>query len=237
MDQGWSMKAMHRQIMLSATYQMSSGRNAHNDEIDPDNRYVWRASRRRLEIEAWRDSLLAVTDKLDLTVGGPSISLSSADNHRRTFYAAVSRHDLDPMLRLFDFPDPNATTDARMATTVPLQQLFVLNSDFMIQQAKALAARLHTNPMESEVDRIKEAYMLVDSRPPSEAEIALGLAFLQGSRSNVAPDTGGGVTAGQAQTTAAPGAPKPALPKPALLSRWEEYSQALLSANEFLYVD
>jgi len=238
MDQGWSMKAMHRQIMLSATYQMSSGRNAHNDEIDPDNRYVWRASRRRLEIEAWRDSMLAVTDKLDLTVGGPSVSLSAPDNRRRTFYAAISRHDLDPMLRLFDFPDPNATTDARMATTVPLQQLFVLNSEFMIQEAKALSARLHTNPAETDVDRIKEAYMLVNSRPPSDAEIALGLAFLQGPRSAVAPDTGGGLPSGTAPNAPVPAAAKPATPPAAaLLTRWEEYSQALLSANEFLYVD
>jgi hypothetical protein len=237
MDQGWSMKAMHRQIMLSATYQMSSARNAHNDEIDPDNRYVWRASRRRLEIEAWRDSMLAVTGQIDLTVGGPSVSLSAADNHRRTFYAAISRHDLDPMLRLFDFPDPNATTDARMATTVPLQQLFVLNSEFMIQEAKALAARLHTDPAATDIDRIKQAYQLVNSRPPTDAEIALGLAFLAGPRSAVAPDTGGGLSSGAAQSAPVPVSAKPAAPSAARLTRWEEYSQALLSANEFLYVD
>ena len=237
MDQGWSMKAMHRQIMLSAAYQMSSARNPHNDEIDPDNRYVWRASRRRLEIEAWRDSMLAVTDKLDLTIGGPSVSLSSADNHRRTYYAAVSRHDLDAMLRLFDFPDPNATTDARMATTVPLQQLFVLNSEFMIQQAKALAARLHADPAATDLDRIRQAYLLVDSRPPTEAEIALGLAFLQMPKTAIAPDTGGGLPSGTPQTAPVPAAAKPAPPRPALLTRWEEYTQALLSANEFLYVD
>ncbi len=238
MDQGWSMKAMHRQIMLSATYQMSSARNAHNDEIDPDNRYVWRASRRRLEIEAWRDAMLAVTDRLDPTIGGPSLSLSSADNHRRTFYAAVSRHDLDSMLRLFDFPDPNATTDARMATTVPLQQLFVLNSEFMIQQAKAFAARLHANPADSDADRIKHAYLLVDSRPPTEAEMALGLAFLRGPKQIlIAPDTGGGLSSETPQTGPVPGGAKPAAPMASRLTRWEQYAQALLSANEFLYVD
>ncbi|MCW3097042.1 MAG: Protein of unknown function (DUF1553)/Protein of unknown function (DUF1549)/Planctomycete [Chthonomonadaceae bacterium] len=237
MDQGWSMKTMHRQIMLSATYQMSSGRNAHNDEIDPDNRYVWRASRRRLEIEAWRDSMLAVTGQIDLTLGGPSVSLSAANNHRRTFYAAISRHDLDPMLRLFDFPDPNATTDARMATTVPLQQLFVLNSEFMILEAKALSTRLHSDPTATDIDRIKLAYLLVNSRPPTDAEIALGLAFLAGPRSAVAPDTGGGLSTGAVQSAPVPISTKPAAPSAARLTRWEEYSQALLSANELLYVD
>ena len=237
-DQGWSLKTMHRQIMLSATYQMSSARNAHNDEIDPDNRYVWRASRRRLEIEAWRDAMLAVTDKLDLTIGGPSVSLSSAENRRRTYYAAVSRHDLDSMLRLFDFPDPNATTDARMATTVPLQQLFVLNSEFMIQQAKAFAARLQCDPKESDADRIKHAYLLVDSRPPTEAELALGLAFLRGPKQpGIAPDTGGALSSGTPPTAPVIPAAKPAAQSASRLTRWEQYSQALLSANEFLYVD
>jgi hypothetical protein len=237
MDSGWSMKALHRQIMLSATYRMSSARNAHNDEIDPDNRFVWRASRRRLEIEAWRDAMLAVTDKLDPAIGGPSVSLASADNHRRTFYAAVSRHDLDSMLRLFDFPDPNVTSDARMATTVPLQQLFVLNSEFMVQQAKALSVRLHANPAETDVDRIKRAYLLVDNRPASDAEIAMGLAFLLGPKPAIAPDTGGLAIPGSPQTAPVPVPAKPAAQSASRLSRWEEYSQALLSANEFLYVD
>ncbi len=236
MEQGWSLKKMHKQIMLSATYQMSGAHNPHNDEIDPDNRYVWRASRRRLEIEAWRDSMLAVTDKLDLTVGGPSLSLSSPDNRRRTFYAAVSRHDLDSMLRLFDFPDPNATTDARMATTVPLQQLFVLNSEFMVQQAKAFAARLNADPKETDADRIKRAYLLVNSRPPTAAEIALGLAFLQGPHhafSSQGPSAVSG-PAGAAPVTASA---KPVSEPASRLTRWEQYAQALLSANEFLYVD
>ena len=124
-----------------------------------------------------------------------------------------------------------------MATTVPLQQLFVLNSEFMIQQAKALSARLHTNPTENDIDRIREAYLLVNNRPPTDAEIALGLAFLQGPRPAIAPETSGITSSGPPQTTAVPAAAKPAPPKPALLTRWEEYSQALLSANEFLYVD
>src|SRR5213079_3749371 len=88
------------------------------------------------------DAMLAVSGNLDRKMGGPSVDLSSADNNRRTLYGAVSRHNLDPLLRLFDFPDPNLTADRRPVTSVPLQQLFVLNSEFMARQARAFAARV-----------------------------------------------------------------------------------------------
>ena len=223
-ERGWSMKTLHREIMLSATYQMSSATNKKNDEIDPDDRLLWRMPRQRLDIEAWRDSMLLAAGKLDLTLGGPSQSLSSPDNNRRTFYAAVSRHDLDSMLRLFDFPDPNATTDARMTTTVPLQQLFVLNSDFMVRQAKALAARMTAVPTETEAVRIGRAFQLLYNRAPLEKELSLGLAFLQTSPPSATVQTASGSTS------------KPP-PSGSRLTRWEEYAQILLSANEFMYVD
>ena len=93
-------------------------------------------NRRRLEVEAWRDAMLAVAGTLDRTIGGPSSELADADNRRRTMYGVVSRHQLDELLRLFDFPDPNLTSDKRPVTTVPLQQLFVLNSEFMVEQCQ-----------------------------------------------------------------------------------------------------
>src|SRR5437660_12282307 len=99
-------------------------------------------NRRRLDVEAWRDAMLAVAGRLDATLGGPSVSLDATSNRRRTVYAAISRHDLAWMLRLFDFPDPNITSGGRVETTVPLQQLFVLNSEFMVDGARAVAARL-----------------------------------------------------------------------------------------------
>ena len=102
-------------------------------------------NRRRLEVEAWRDAMLAVSGQLVPTVGGPSVGLDSPGNFRRTCYAAISRHDLAPLLRLFDFPDPNITSAGRPETTVPIQQLFVLNSEFMIQTARALVRRLETS--------------------------------------------------------------------------------------------
>ena len=99
-------------------------------------------NRRRLEVEPWRDAMLAVSGNLDLTFGGPSKNLDDANNRRRTLYGFVSRHKLNELLRLFDFPDPNITSDRRTSTTVPLQQLFVLNSGFMNKQAQALVKRL-----------------------------------------------------------------------------------------------
>ena len=206
---GWSIKKLHREIVLSAAYQTSSRAEARNEEIDADNKYLWRMNRRRLEVEAWRDAMLAVAGTLDPALGGPSTDLAAPDNRRRTLYGMVSRHELNPLLRLFDFPDPNITSDARTVTTVPLQQLFVLNSEFMVRNAKALAARL-SSLEKDEPGRIRQAFLLLYGRPVTERELALGMAFLS------APDDS------QTRPT---------------LSRWEQYAQVLLSANEFMFVD
>jgi mono/diheme cytochrome c family protein len=203
---GWSIKALHREILLSATYQQSSRYEARAYEVDPDNRLLWHVSRRRLEVEAWRDAMLAVSGRLDLTLGGPSLDLASPANRRRTFYGAVSRHDLNPLLRLFDYPDPNVHAAERPETTVPLQQLFVLNDEFLVNNAKALAARLTADPNTDDAERLRRAFPLVFGRPATEREVQLGLAFLAS-----ADETG--------------------------LTRWQQYAQALLASNEFLYVD
>jgi cytochrome c553 len=177
---GWSLKWLHREILLSATYQEGSRIDAHDYEIDPDNRWLWRANRRRLEVEAWRDAMLAASAQLDDRVGGPSFDLAAADARRRTVYAAVSRHELNALLRLFDFPDPNITSGGRTVTTVPLQQLFVLNGEFMVRNAKALAARLRSGPDADDAGRIRRAFLLLYGRPVTERELGLGLAFLAG---------------------------------------------------------
>lgn len=221
---GWSLKALHRKIMLSATYRMRSGTDKRNYEVDPDNRLVWRMPIRRLDVEAWRDAMLSATGRLDETIGGQSVSLDSPDNRRRTFYASISRHELNPMLRLFDYPDPNVTADKRTDTTVPLQQLFVLNSEYMVREAKALATRLKADPQEDDASRIRKAYLLCYNRLPTEKEVALGLHFLSPPVEN--PSQSAGV---KNVAPASDGAIR--------LSRWEQYAQALLSANEFMYVD
>jgi hypothetical protein len=160
--------------------------------------------------------MLAVSGNLDRTIGGPSVKLASPENCRRTCYAAISRHDLDSLLRLFDFPDPNVTSDQRTTTTVPLQQLFFLNSEFLVRQAKALAGRLAAQAGESEADRIRHAFMLVYGRPPGKVELQIGLEFLAVSR---------------------PGDDEQSRSSDSGLSKWEQYAQALLSANEFMYAD
>ena len=211
---GWSLKTIHREILLSATYRQSTAADPQNLENDPDNKLLSRMNRRRLDVEAWRDALLSAAGSLDNTVGGPPGNLATADFRRRTLYGTVSRHNLDGFLRLFDFPDPNITSERRAITTVPLQQLFVLNSDFMVRQAKALAARVQEgNTSSDDSARIRQAYRLVFGRKATDAEIQFGVEFLT------------------AEANAEAAAAKSAL------SRWEQYAQVLLSANEFTFLD
>jgi hypothetical protein len=219
--QGWSLKAIHREILMSATYRQSSADNPTNSNLDPDNRWLWRMSRRRLDVEAWRDSLLSVAGNLDDAIGGPSGNLASADFRRRTLYGAVSRHNLDGLLRLFDFPDPNITSERRTVTTVPLQQLFVLNSDFMVRQAKALAARATASGSSADDPRVRQAYRLAFGREATEAEVQSGMEFLTVAEAETAGENPAGGAA----------------PAKSSLTRWEQYAQVLLSANEFAFVD
>ncbi len=212
-ESGWSMKAMHRELMLSATYQLASARDPHNEQTDPDNRWLWRMKRRRLDVESWRDAMLSVSGRLDPKLGGPSTDLGQASNSRRTVYGKVSRHELDGLLRLFDFPDANITSDKRSETTVPQQQLFVLNSPFMVEQAKALSARLLADHgLQEDAARVNRAFLLAYSRPATSDETEAVCGFLRGEDSE--------------ETKAVN-----------KLSRWERAAQAILGANEFLYTD
>jgi hypothetical protein len=210
-ESGWSLKALHRDVMLSATYQLSSAADAHNLTKDGDNRFLWRMNRQRLDVESWRDSLLFVSGKLDATMGGPTTELNS-NNKRRTVYAKVSRHELNGLLRMFDFPDANITAEKRTETTVPQQQLFVLNSPFIVEQARALSARLKGEATD-DAGRVRRAYALLFGRPASDAEMQLALRYLAGNDADVDQ------------------APK------AALTRWERFAQALLGSNEMMYVD
>jgi mono/diheme cytochrome c family protein len=215
-ENGWSMKKLHREILLSATYQLSTEYSEKNFAVDAGNQLLWRANRHRMDIEALRDSLLFVGGGLDLTPGGPPEGLKFArqlsqqkqrgranavvneDDRRRAVYNFVSRRKLDPVLSLFDFPNPNSTSEQRIETNVPLQRLFFLNSELMNRQAQGLAARLKAS---SDPLKIQEAYNLLYSRPATDAEVQVGLRFM----------AGGGT--------------------------WQQYAQALLSSNEFIFVN
>tara|TARA_B100000029_G_scaffold452909_1_gene478380 strand:- start:71 stop:1309 length:1239 start_codon:yes stop_codon:yes gene_type:complete len=213
----WSLKWLHRTILLSATYARSSDFDEANYAVDGDNRLLWRMNRRRLEVEPWRDAMLAVSGNLDTTFGGPSKNLDDANNRRRTIYGFVSRHRLNELLRLFDFPDPNITSDQRTSTTVPLQQLFVLNSGFMNNQAQALVKRLEADVPGGGSERIRRAYQLLFARTPTADELMIGEEFLK-EVENSADDSN---NAGKTDK----------------LSAWLQYALALLGSNEFTYID
>jgi hypothetical protein len=172
----WSVKAMHREMMLSSTYMLSSETSAEDAAADPENRLFWHANRRRLEVEALRDSILFVAGKADPAMGGPAFGWDKPAA-RRTVYGKVSRFRLERMLSLFDFPDPNITCDQRAATNVPTQKLFFLNSDLVSEAAKALSARLHDEAPDDTM-RIERAYQLLFARAPSAYEKRRGTEFL-----------------------------------------------------------
>jgi len=177
-ESGWSVKAMHRKIMLSATYALSTRFSEANYKVDPESRLLWRHRPRRLDAEALRDSLLQVSGKLELGVGGVSSRLDDESNLRRTVYGFVSRRRLDTLLALFDFPNPNSSSPRRILTNTPLQGLFFLNSELVARMARALSQRLEVEAGGEEPARISLAYRLLFGRQPSPKEMQIGLSFV-----------------------------------------------------------
>jgi len=208
-EHGWSLKRLHRMIMKSSAYQLSSQYSEASYRQDGDNRLVWRMSPRRMNVEAWRDSLLSVTGELDTSVGGKPLD-DITKSPRRTIYAKVSRNGdvfaSDEFLRRFDFPLMRATVAKRAESIVPQQYLFLLNSPFMVDRARRLVTRLEATA-ESEAEKIRQAYRLLYGRYPDDIELEIGMEFLRS----------GSQESGE-------------------LSAWERYAQALLSSNEFMFV-
>lgn len=175
LEQGSSVKWLHRELVLSATYRQSSLPTAGSS--DPDNIWLARMPLRRLEVEAWRDAILQATGELDSRLGGPSADLANAANCRRTVYGTVKRRELSDVLRLYDFPDPVSHVPGREPTMTPLQQLFVLNSPFLWERSRALAGRVASAAAEDSA-RVELLTAWVWGRAPSEAERTELLAFL-----------------------------------------------------------
>jgi cytochrome c553 len=173
---GMSIKKLQREIMLSSVYRLSTENNALAAEKDSGNRLYWRANRKRMDAEQVRDSILQVSGNMDPALGGPSQDLTP-DFKRRTVYGKVSRYKLDAYLQLFDFPAPNISAEKRFTTTVPLQRLFLMNSDFMQLEAEEIAKRVAAEP-DNRV-RIRKIYTLVYGRDPHEDEIQAGLDYLR----------------------------------------------------------
>ncbi len=185
--QGWSLKWLHREIVLSATWRQSADiRHDGSDEIDPDNRLLWRMNRRRLEPEVWRDALLAATGALDTRAAGPSQDLDEPHNGRRSVYGVISRQKVPDVLRLFDFPDAKRHADERLPTTTPLQQLYLLNSPLLRDRAAALVAQMGTVcDVDSGVVRLFRRVLL---RQPTEVELQAARRLLSQTSSSSPED-------------------------------------------------
>ncbi|MFO1484887.1 MAG: DUF1549 and DUF1553 domain-containing protein [Verrucomicrobiaceae bacterium] len=218
MQNGWSMKRLVRELVLSATYrQDSEGQRAKSEESDPASATreaselsALRSSlhagreRRRLDIESFRDAVLAAAGTLSLE-GGLSQNLDSADHHKRTLYSQISRKELNKTLMLFDYPDANVHAARRGTSTTPTQKLFVMNSPFIIEQSKNLAHRIQQHSSD-DATRIRFAYELLFAREPQAEELELAQQFLK-------------------------------QPADGDFTTWEQFAQALLATNEMIYVD
>ncbi len=235
---GWSIKKTVREIVLSRAYRQAATHDAQAHQVDPENRLLWRANRRRLEAEAFRDALLLISGKLDPGRGGPSLPLDSPDDvnidfpsflvpkaklgedvlYRRTVYLPVVRKsqlDQFDILNLFDFPDPNQITGARAVTTVPTQSLYMMNAPFPRSQARVTAEVLLADKKVGDRERIERFTFQALNRPATPTEIDRALTFLaefekESSRSDEPPES----------------------PR---LEAWTRYCHAVFVSNEFLF--
>ncbi|WP_406696569.1 PSD1 and planctomycete cytochrome C domain-containing protein [Singulisphaera sp. Ch08] len=185
---GWSIKSLHRRMMLSSVYQQKSENKPDYLVKDPANRLLWRFPRRRLEFEPMRDALLAVSGRLDRTLGGRSIDLTATPfTTRRTVYGYIDRQNLDGVYRTFDFASPDATSPRRYVTTVPQQALFLMNSPFVIEQARELATTAGASA--DPEARVRVLYRRIFGRSPEPTELAQGLRFVDQRANDQSPTT------------------------------------------------
>ncbi len=227
---GWSIKQMHKLMMLSQTYQASSLAQAENSRIDPGNNLFWKFSRRRLDAEELRDAMLSVSGMLDPTMGAehpfPKESdwrytqhtpfVAVYDTNRRGIYLMQQRIKKQPFLEVFDGADPNATTDVRAMSTTPIQALFLMNDPFAHEQADKFAVRIAMAHVETP-KRVDNAYRLALGRNATRDEIKTAKAYLQECALDL-------------KATDLPAEKQPR-------AAWASYCRVLFSSNEFLFVD
>lgn len=209
---GWSLKKLHRAIVVSRTYQQRSDCSADLAKADPENRLLARQNRRRLNFEQMRDGFLLIAGQLDRTLGGKSVDLFKEPfTNRRSIYGFIDRQNLPGTLRIFDFASPDTHSPQRFTTTVPQQALFLMNSPFVLSQAKALINQPEIMSKTKPDERVAALVRTIYGRPASREEIAQMLAFVEQSDEKA--------------------------PTPAPSSRWEQLTQVLLLSNEFAFVD
>ena len=240
-ESGWSVKQLHRLILNSSAYRMQSGvSNPAAEVADAGNRLLWRFPRRRLEAEALRDAILALSGRLDRTMGGSIFDYkgkSAVDDYyrglfsagqggygfdayrsgRRSLYLPVVRNQLFPMFQLFDFADSNAVTSRRGDSTVAPQALFLMNSPFVLEQARHFAADLLSREGADDRERVELAHLKVLARPPSDRETRQALAYLAAYPRTQGPGEAEG-SEGRREA-------------------WASYCQLLFGLNEFMYIE
>jgi hypothetical protein len=229
---GWSLKALHKRILLSRTYQMSTSRDDKAARIDPENHLLWRRSRLRMEAEVLRDSLLATSGQLDSKMGGNLLAAAPFENltvtgtaskadlylsSRRSVYLPVLRSAVYELLQAYDFPDPAVANGDRGATTVATQALFMMNGAVVDQACDRLAAIVLREPSLADADRIQQACQKILGRPATMEECADWRSFLT-----------------QYQAAASVAGERPAVRRRVA---WKGLCRALVSSNEFVYVD
>jgi hypothetical protein len=242
-QEGWSLKKLHALILSSNTYRMSKRWNPEYGERDPEDRLLWRFPYRRLEAEAIRDSMLAVSGQLNRRMYGPSmfpqVPKQALEGHsdpdkiwkpsneneasRRTIYAFIKRSMVVPMLEVLDLCDTTRTSAMRSVTTVAPQALTLLNGDFVNRQASHLARRLHDEVGNDPQKQIDRAYCLALCRMPSEKEKIAMLNFLNREADILMKET-----SSQDQTRARRSAQERAL---------EQMCRVIFNLNEFVYSD
>ena len=219
-ESGWSMKAMHRLILLSSAYQMDSQAAREVRDADPANRLWSRFNRVRMSVEEIRDSLLALSGNLDTTIGGSLLPnpaprmkrVDPDDIRRRTIYLPVRRGSIPTVLATFDYGDATTPGDGRPRTNVAPQALFMLNSRFVTEQAGGFAKRLLDDPALSDAQRIERAYVMALARQPDSAEVDSALTYIVELEKKLGQPDG--------RSTA-----------------WRSFCHVLMSTNEFLYLN
>jgi hypothetical protein len=226
-ESGWSIKHVQRQIMRSDTWQQSSVTRPEALNADPENRLLWHMPRQRLEFEVLRDRLLVAANRLDPRIGGRSVMIHE-DATRRGLYAYIDREDFPGLLASFDVPNPDASRAKRAQTTVPQQALYLMNSAFVIEQAKAVAEHAEERAAMNECGedaaaakcRVRAMFRRTLAREPDPAELRAALEFVSGQVPTAA-DAIAGVTERDDES----------------LDPWVQLAQILMLSNEFSFVD
>jgi len=227
----WSLKTMHRRIVLSSTYKMSSDIDAEKVAIDPDNQFYWRSDIRRLQAESIRDAVLAASGQIDHSMGGSMMNVGNREfvfNHtskdntsyetaRRSVYLPVIRNNLYDAFSLFDYTTADVTNGDRQTSTVAPQALFMLNSDLLLQSSQSLAQRLVQEIASDDSARLNRLFELALGRLPNDQEALRMQKFIDDFKKTAA--SGDSQDAAETESSA-----------------WIAACQSLLACNEFIYV-